>query len=137
MLKALSTALFIAAVGVTASMAQIVSGPNGIPIVPTTPPDIANPGLTQGPPGAHLPRTPASPAISPSPAPTASPMLNSTRPAVSRRYVVRDVKRARPVAKARSKAARTAKPKASRVARPSKTNNANSGVRIRDICRGC
>jgi len=136
MLKAFSTALLIAFAGVTASFAQIVSGPNGIPIMPTTPPNIANPGLTQGPPNMHVPQ-PASPRYAPSP-PSASPMLNSTRSVYPRRYVVRnpkgepvvrDTKRA-PVANAKRGATKSAKASV-------KSGNARGEFGVRDICRGC
>ena len=129
MLKAIATTLLLTLAGVTVSIAQMPSYPNGIPIMPTTPPNIANPGLTNGPPDMHLPRTPAPQAYSPPPVPSASPMLNSTRPVYPRRYVVRPNK-GEPVADAKrgaTKSARTSR----------KTNNARADFGVRDICRGC
>jgi hypothetical protein len=138
MLKAFSTALLIAFAGVTASFAQIVSGPNGIPIMPTTPPDIANPGLTRGPPGMHIPQPPPPAVYAPGPAPSANPLLNSSRPVYyPRRYVVRPDKQAKPVVtekRATKKSAKTSR-KTNKASR--KTNNARANFGVKDICRGC
>lgn len=130
LLKSLATALLLTLAGGSASIAQMPSYPNGIPIQPTTPPNIANPGLTNGPPDMQLPRSPApSPTYSPSATPSTSPMLGSTRSVYPRRYVVRPNTRG-PVANTKRGATKSAK--ASR-----KTNNARADFGVRDICRGC
>ena len=129
-LKTLATALLLTFAGVSVAIAQMPSYSNGIPIMPTTPSNIANPGLTNGPPDMQLPRTPApSPAYNPGVAPSTSPMLGSTRSVYPRRYVVRPNTR-EPVADTKRSATKSAK--ASR-----KTNSARTDYGVRDICRGC
>jgi hypothetical protein len=129
MLKALSTALLVTAVGVTASMAQMPSYSNGIPIMPTTPSSIANPGLTNVPLDMPMPRAAPSPSYSPNLVPNTGPMPGATRSVYPRRYVVRPNK-GEPVAAPKRGATKSAK--TSR-----KTNNARADFGVRDICKGC
>jgi hypothetical protein len=122
MYKILATVVFIAVAGVSASLAQVYT-PGGIPLQSTTPPNIANPGLVNGPPDMNAPRPP--PLATQTPVPNTGPMLNSTTPPRAR--AVRGPIRARQVATVRRSAAR-AQAKSTR-------RNVDSG--IKDICKGC